>query len=109
MAVAASLLSRLCACRPYDVFFVRAYYVHASHARLGLYFSFIPCSVSFVIVRLPFWSFCSLLVFLLCASRREHGGQRKALRSRLALRNIAWPGVWLEVVAPLGASPSTPL
>jgi hypothetical protein len=27
----------------------------------------------------------------LCASGREHGGQRKSLRSSLALRNIAWP------------------
>ena len=71
MAVAAGLLPRLCACRPYDVFFVRAYYVHASHATsscLGLYFSRIPCSVSFAILRLPFCSFCSLTLSALCSS-----------------------------------------
>ena len=71
MAVAAGLLSILCACRPCGGFFVRAYYVHVSHASpadLGLYFPLISCSFSFIIFRSFFLSFCSLLLSACCSA-----------------------------------------
>ena len=53
-------------------FFVRAYYVHVSHAppsSLGLYFPRISCSFAFIILRSPFLSSRLQRVYYLDFSR----------------------------------------
>ena len=102
LAVAAGLLSRLCACCPCGGFCVRTCYVHFSHALsgdLGLYFSLISYSFSFVVV----WLFCLASCFLthsaLCSAV---GTTFRTASISLSFMYVLCDVWWVSIFAPFG-------